>query len=107
LARTGSTVFVGLGAGVVVVDGAADVVVLDGGVVLVGPGEPAVQAPSNATARPAAAYGKSRRCGCGRAAAVIGVPCRSSIIVRLRALKGVSCPSFLEATYDHRHAPAS
>jgi len=73
---TGLTEVVGLGAGVVVlIVGADEVVVLAGGVVLLGPGSPPVHAPSVATATSAAAYGRSVRCRCGVAAAVIGVPC--------------------------------
>jgi hypothetical protein len=94
LAITGSTVAVGVG--LVVADGLAvvvvDVVNGSAGVVAAGPGSPPVHAASVASATEATAYASSGRCG--RAAAVIGVPCRSSIIVRLHGLKGVSCPSF-------------
>ena len=108
LAITGSTEGVGLGVEmVVVVVGAADVVVFAGGVFVLGPGSPPVHAPSVATATSAAAYGRSVRCRCGVAAAVIGVPCRSSTIVRLHRLTCVHAPRPSTATYDDRLAPAS
>src|SRR6478609_5119799 len=82
LAMTGLTEVVGLGAAlvvVVVVVVAAEVAVLVEewveGVGPLGPGSPPVHAPSVATATSAAAYGRSVRCRCGVAAAVIGVPC--------------------------------
>src|SRR6478735_9673281 len=96
LAMTGSTVAVGLEADVVAAVGVGELVTaeLDEGVVTAGPGSLPVHAPRTASATGTTAYARSGRCRCGRAAAVIGVPCRSSIIVRLRRLRCVVYPLF-------------
>jgi len=87
LAITGSTDVVGLGAAdVVVVDGAAVVVVAELAALddfAVSPAAPLlVQAPSADNATSMAAYGRRVRPRKKLSRAVIGVPCRSSIIVR-------------------------